>query len=86
MLITFWLEFFLLEKNDYIYTIIKNLNKHSMPKQKIYSRKNDNYQGKVEYYQGLLSNSIDGHDIDKQLFYMKKLSYFINRQKESLSK
>ena len=50
------------------------------------SRTNDNYQGKVEYYQGLLSNSIDAHDIDKQLFYMQKLTYFINRQKESLSK
>ena len=50
------------------------------------SRTNDNYQGKVEYYQALLSNSIDAHDIDKQLFYMQKLTYFINRQKESLSK
>ena len=28
----------------------------------------------------------DAHDIDKQLFYMQKLTYFINRQKESLSK
>ena len=53
-----------------------------MPKQKHYSRINDNYQGKVEYYQALLSNSIDAHDIDKQLFYMKKLTYFINRQKD----
>ena len=57
-----------------------------MPKQKHYSRTNDNYQGKVEYYQALLSNSIDAHDIDKQLFFMQKLTYFINRQKESLSK
>ena len=49
-------------------------------------RKNDNYQGKIEYYQALLSNSMENHDIDQQLFYMKKLSWFINRQKEILSK
>ena len=67
------------------YQVKLDLKNDSNPRWKT-RRVNDNYQGKVEYYQGLLSNSIDAHDTDKQLFYMKKLSYFINRQKESLSK
>ena len=47
---------------------------------KSYVRKNDNYAGKVEYYQAMLSNAVDALDMDKINFYASKLEYFVNRQ------
>ena len=43
-------------------------------------RKNDNYQGKVEYYQSMLSNAVTDLNIEKIKFYTGKLEYFLNRQ------
>ncbi len=45
-----------------------------------YTRKNDNYQGKVEYYQSMLSNAVTDLNIEKIKFYTTKLEYFVNRQ------
>jgi|GEM_PF-1621567 hypothetical protein len=47
---------------------------------KSYVRKNDNYAGKVEYYQAMLSNAVDALDMDKINFYASKLEYFLDRQ------
>ena len=47
---------------------------------KSYVRKNDNYAGKIEYYQAVLSNAVDALDMDKINFYASKLEYFVNRQ------
>ena len=47
---------------------------------KTYVRKNDNYAGKVEYYQAMLSNAVDALDMDKINFYASKLEYFLDRQ------
>ena len=53
-----------------------------MPKQKHYSRTNDNYQGKVSYYQAALSNAVDRIDMEKIKFFTGKLEYFVTRQKD----
>jgi len=47
---------------------------------KSYVRKNDNYVGKIEYYQAMLSNAVDALDMDKINFYASKLEYFLDRQ------
>jgi hypothetical protein len=47
---------------------------------KSYVRKNDNYAGKIEYYQAMLSNAVDALDMDKINFYASKLEYFLDRQ------
>jgi len=47
---------------------------------KSYSKKNDNYQGKVEYYQSMLSNAVDNLNIENIKFYTAKLEYFLGRQ------
>jgi hypothetical protein len=47
---------------------------------KSYVRKNDNYAGKVEYYQAMLSIAVDALDMDKINFYASKLEYFLDRQ------
>ena len=47
---------------------------------KSYVRKNDNYAGKIEYYQAVLSNAVDALDMDKINFYASKLEYFLDRQ------
>ena len=46
---------------------------------KNYTRKSDNYAGKIEYYQAVLSNAVDALDMDKIKFYTTKLEYFVNR-------
>lgn len=43
---------------------------------------NDNYQGKVSYYQAALSNAVDRLDMKKIKFFTGKLEYFVNRQKD----
>ncbi len=45
-----------------------------------YTRKNDNYAGKVSYYQAMLSNAVTDLNIEKIKFYTTKLEYFVNRQ------
>ena len=45
-----------------------------------YVRKNDNYAGKVSYYQAALSNAVDRLDMEKIKFFTGKLEYFLNRQ------
>ena len=45
-----------------------------------YVRKNDNYAGKVEYYQAMLSNAVTDLNMDKIKFYTGKLEYFLGRQ------
>ena len=47
---------------------------------KSYSKKNDNYQGKVNYYQAMLSNAVSDLNMDKIKFYTSKLEYFLGRQ------
>ena len=46
---------------------------------KNYTRKSDNYAGKIEYYQAQLSNAVMDLNIDKIKFYTVKLEYFVNR-------
>ena len=43
---------------------------------------NDNYKGKVSYYQAALSNAVDRIDMKKIKFFTGKLEYFVNRQKD----
>ena len=45
-----------------------------------YTRKNDNYAGKIEFYQARLSNAVDNLNIENIKFYTTKLEYFVNRQ------
>ena len=45
-----------------------------------YVRKNDNYAGKIEYYQAMLSNAVSDLNVDKIKFYTGKLEYFLDRQ------
>ena len=47
---------------------------------KNYIRKNDNYAGKIEYYQAMLSNAVTDLNIEKIKFYTGKLEYFLDRQ------
>lgn len=47
---------------------------------KSYVRKNDNYAGKIGYYQAMLSNAVTDLNIEKIKFYTGKLEYFVNRQ------
>jgi hypothetical protein len=51
-----------------------------MKKSNYYVRKNDNYAGKVSYYQAALSNAVDRLDMEKIKFFTGKLEYFLNRQ------
>ena len=44
-----------------------------------YVRVNDNYAGKIEYYQAMLSNAVADLNIDKIKFLTGKLEYFVNR-------
>ena len=44
------------------------------------ARKNDNYAGKIEFYQARLSNAVDNLNMDNIKFYASKLEYFVNRQ------
>lgn len=46
---------------------------------KNYTRKSDNYAGKIEYYQTMLANAVDALDMAKIKFYTVKLEYFVNR-------
>lgn len=46
---------------------------------KNYTRKSDNYAGKIEYYQAQLANAVDALDMAKIKFYTVKLEYFVNR-------
>jgi hypothetical protein len=46
---------------------------------KNYTRKSDNYAGKIEYYQAMLANAITDLNIEKIKFYTVKLEYFVNR-------
>ncbi len=48
---------------------------------KNYTRKSDNYAGKIEYYQAKLSMAVDALEIHNIKFYTTKLEYFVNRQK-----
>ena len=45
-----------------------------------YTRKSDNYAGKIEYYQAKLSMAVDALEIHNIKFYTTKLEYFVNRQ------
>ena len=45
-----------------------------------YVRVNDNYAGKISYYQAALSNAVDRLDMKKIKFFTGKLEYFLNRQ------
>ena len=47
---------------------------------KSYVRKNDNYAGKIEYYQAKLSIAVDALDMHEIRFLTDKLEYFVNRQ------
>jgi hypothetical protein len=42
-----------------------------------YTRKSDNYAGKIEYYQAQLSNAVADLNIDRIKFYTTKLEYFV---------
>ena len=44
-----------------------------------YTRKSDNYAGKIEYYQAKLSMAVDALEIHNIKFYTTKLEYFVNR-------
>ena len=46
---------------------------------KNYTRKSDNYAGKIEYYQAKLSMAVDALEIHNIKFYTTKLEYFVNR-------
>ena len=48
---------------------------------KQYTRKSDNYAGKIEYYQAKLAMAVDALEIHNIKFYTTKLEYFVNRQK-----
>ena len=45
-----------------------------------YVRVNDNYAGKIEYYQAKLANAVDALEIHNIKFYTGKLEYFLDRQ------
>ena len=45
-----------------------------------YVRVNDNYAGKISYYQDLLSDAVSDLSIDEIRFYTDKLEYFVNRR------
>ena len=44
-----------------------------------YTRKSDNYAGKIEYYQAKISMAVDALEIHNIKFYTTKLEYFVNR-------
>ena len=46
---------------------------------KNYTRKSDNYAGKIEYYQAKISMAVDALEIHNIKFYTTKLEYFVNR-------
>jgi len=47
---------------------------------KNYTRKSDNYAGKISYYQAKLSIAVDALDMHEIRFLTGKLEYFVNRQ------
>ena len=53
---------------------------------KQYTRKSDNYAGKIEYYQAKLAMAVDALEIHNIKFYTTKLEYFVNRAIECSAK
>ena len=51
---------------------------------KNYTRKSDNYAGKIEYYQAKLAIAVDALEIHNIKFYTTKLEYFILRSRPAL--
>jgi hypothetical protein len=51
---------------------------------KQYTRKSDNYAGKIEYYQAKLAMAVDALEIHNIKFYTTKLEYFITRSRPAL--
>ena len=51
---------------------------------KNYTRKSDNYAGKISYYQAKLAMAVDALEIHNIKFYTTKLEYFITRSRPAL--